>query len=104
MPAIVKEAYAPLMHELTTVVVFAPNAFQVDDFKGSMASWQDFGKFISALTQGRDELPDNVKQTIHPIGRWHSRSKEKNRSVVSVYATKYPVYQYSTGNRWVAAF
>jgi hypothetical protein len=67
MPAILKESFGPLWHELTTVVIFGPTEFQVGDYKGNMASWQDFGKFVYALKQGRDVLPDNIKQTIHQL-------------------------------------
>ncbi len=65
MPAIIKEPYAPDWHELTTYVAFAPSDFQVDDYKGNMNSWQDFGKFVYALKTGRDQLPDAMKQKIH---------------------------------------
>lgn len=68
MPAIVKEPFSPLWHELTTMVIFGPTDFQVDDYKGNMISWQDFGKFVYALKQGRDKLPDNVRQAVHQIG------------------------------------
>ena len=67
MPAIVKEPFSPLWHEITTVVILGPTEFQMDDYKGNMATWQDFGKFVYALKQGRDQLPDNVKQTVHQL-------------------------------------
>lgn len=67
MPAIVKEPFSPLWHELTTMVIFGPTDFQVDDYKGNMISWQDFGKFVYALKEGRDKLPDNIRQAVHQI-------------------------------------
>ena len=77
MPAIVKESFSPLWHELTTVIVFAPTDFQIDDYKGSMVNWQDFGKFVYSLKQGREQLPDNIKQTVHEIGDGIRNPKEK---------------------------
>lgn len=65
MPAIVKEPYSPLWHELTTIVIFGPSDFQLDDYKGNMVNWQDFGKFVYALKNGREKLPDNIKQAVH---------------------------------------
>lgn len=67
MPAIERELYSPMWHELTTMVIFGPTEFQMDDYKGNMANWQDFGKFVHSLRQGRDQLPDNVKQAVHGI-------------------------------------
>lgn len=81
MPAIVKPPYAPLWHELTTVVIFGPSEFQLENYKGNMNSWQDFGKFVYSLKQGRDALPDNVKQAIHQIADNISDPKEKVKAL-----------------------
>jgi Domain of Unknown Function with PDB structure (DUF3857)/Transglutaminase-like superfamily len=67
MPAIERELYSPMWHELTTMVIFGPTEFQMDDYKGNMTNWQEFGKFVHNLRQGRDQLPDNVKQAVHSI-------------------------------------
>src|SRR5436190_7988316 len=77
MPAIVKEPYGPLWHDITTAVIFGPTEFQIEDYKGNMKSWQDFGKFVYALKEGRDRLPDNIKQTIHQIADGINNSIEK---------------------------
>lgn len=81
MPAIIREPYSPLWHELTTVVIFGPGDFQMDDYKGNMVSWQDFGKFVYALKQGRDKLPDHVKQAVHQIADGVSDPAEKIRKL-----------------------
>lgn len=67
LPALLKETNSPYWNELTTCVYFAPTDFQVDDYTGNMASWQDFGKFVYALKQGKDALPDNIKSTVHQL-------------------------------------
>lgn len=77
IPAIVKEPFAPMWHELTTMVIFGPTDFQVDSYKGNMRSWQDFGKFQYALLQGRDQLPDNVKQDVHRLTDAVTDKKQK---------------------------
>jgi hypothetical protein len=77
MPAIVREQYSPLWHELTTVVILGPTEFQMDFYKGNMASWQDFGKFVHALKEGRDELPENVKQTVRELTASVADTKDK---------------------------
>ncbi|HMR92605.1 MAG TPA: DUF3857 domain-containing protein [Chitinophagaceae bacterium] len=67
LPALVREPYAPMWHELSTAVIFGPTAFQVGEYKGNMMSWQDFGKFVYALKEGRDKLPDVVKMKVKEI-------------------------------------
>ncbi len=67
VPAITRETFSPLWHELTTVVILGPTEFQMDAYKGNMATWQDFGKFQYSLLQGRDQLPDNVKQVVQNL-------------------------------------
>src|SRR5574342_1196313 len=42
-----------------------------------MNSWQDFGKFIYALKQGRDELPPEIKQKVHELTDGIADTKEK---------------------------
>ena len=67
MPAITKEVYAPLWQEITTMVIAGPTQFQVGSYTGNMMNWKEFGKFINDLNDGRDQLPPNVKQTIHQL-------------------------------------
>jgi uncharacterized protein DUF3857/transglutaminase superfamily protein len=77
LPAVIKEVYAPRMDEITTKVITGPSDFQVGNYVGNMVSWQDFGKFIYALKDGRDQLPENVKQTVHLIADRISDPKKK---------------------------
>jgi hypothetical protein len=42
-----------------------------------MSSWSDFGKFVYALKQGRDVLPDNIKQQVHQLTDGESDAKKK---------------------------
>ncbi len=77
IPAISREIYSPLWHELTATVIFGPTDFQIDDYKGNMNSWLGFGKFTYALKDGRDQLPENVKQAVHQIADGISNPKEK---------------------------
>lgn len=79
MPAIVREPFQPMLHELTTLVLFGPTEFQVGDYKGNMQSWKDFGKFINALRKDRDELPDNIKARVHQLVDGISDEREKIR-------------------------
>jgi hypothetical protein len=67
LKAIKKELYAPRWHELTTMVKVAPTNFQIENHKGDMSNWKEFGKFMYDLTKGRDVLPDNIKQQVKTL-------------------------------------
>ncbi len=67
LPAIKNEFASPDWYELNTVVLFAPSEFELQDYRGSMNSWEEFGKFVYSLKQGRDELPDDVIKTVHHL-------------------------------------
>ena len=77
MPAILKEDFRPVWQEITTAVIAGPTQFQVGSYTGNMVNWQEFGKFINSLNEGRDQLPPNVKQTIHQLADGVSDQKKK---------------------------
>lgn len=67
LPAIEDEFASPSWYEMNTVVLFAPAEFELQQYRGTMINWQEFGKFVYELKKGRDQLPDNVKQMVHKI-------------------------------------
>jgi hypothetical protein len=74
----IKDEYAaPRWHERVPMVSIAPSQFEIEDYKGNMSSWQDFGKFIYTLNQGRDQLPDAIKQKVTQLTATASSDKEK---------------------------
>jgi len=77
LPAIEDEYASPAWYELNTVLMFAPTDFSVENYHGNMNNWQEFGKFVYSLKQGRDQLPDNVKQAVHRIADNITDPKEK---------------------------
>lgn len=67
LPAIVREPYSPGLRRIAPLVLFGPTEFEMQNYKGNMRSWQDLGKFIYSLKQGKDVLPDDVKQAVHQL-------------------------------------
>ncbi len=67
LPAVEDEYASPSWDEINMGVFFAPADFSLGKYRGSMNSWQEFGKFQYALNEGRDQLPDNIKQAVHRI-------------------------------------
>lgn len=79
MEAIKLEPLAPDFRTITTTVMFGPAEFEMQDYKGNMQSWQDFGRFIHALKEGRDELPATLKQKVKDLTVGLADPKEKIR-------------------------
>ena len=71
------EDYSPEWEELTTAVYLAPVEFKINGYEGRMDTWQNFGKFIAQLNNGRDVLPDNVKNDVHTLTDNLKTQKEK---------------------------
>jgi transglutaminase-like putative cysteine protease len=67
LSALQEEDYAPEMYRRTTSVLLAPASFEMQHYKGSMNTWEELGSFMYVLNQGRDLLPDNMKQTVHQL-------------------------------------
>jgi hypothetical protein len=65
IPAIEEQPYSPAWYELMPTVFLAPSDFEIQGYKGNMRTWKDFGKFIYLLNEGRDKLPEDIKQTVH---------------------------------------
>ncbi|HZG23006.1 MAG TPA: DUF3857 domain-containing protein [Chitinophagaceae bacterium] len=65
--AIEAEYAAPYWYEISPVVCMAPIEFSIQGYRGTMANWSDFGKFVYALNAGRDQLPDNIRKQVHEL-------------------------------------
>lgn len=79
LPAILKEYAVPEWQEITTCVFFKPDKFEFEGYKGSMSSWNELGQFQVQLNQGRDKLPDNIKQKVHQLTDAITNANEKVR-------------------------
>lgn len=44
-----------------------PDHFKIEDIRGSLTSWESFGKWYYELAKGKRELPDNVKQEVDEL-------------------------------------
>lgn len=75
--AIKSEPYSTMWHKNSPSVMLAPEKFQLQKYSGSMADWKSLGNFMRTLNAGRDELPQDVKKTVHDLTDQLSSSKEK---------------------------
>jgi hypothetical protein len=63
------------------MVYLAPSSFEIQGYKGDMTSWKEFGKFQTALNQGRDQLPPEVVQAVQRITASTPDVKERVRLI-----------------------
>jgi hypothetical protein len=49
-------SFTPLTESFLPQILVAPNTFWVDEYKGDMTTWQDYGKFMYTLNQNRQDL------------------------------------------------
>ena len=59
------ESYMPL--NIYPEVITAPKEFTIEKYGGDIESWNDLGKFMWSLNEGRDVLPDNTKLKIKDL-------------------------------------
>lgn len=55
------EPYGPGLWEILPMVRTAPTDFEVQGYKGSMETWESYGKWVMKLNEGRDVLPEATK-------------------------------------------
>jgi transglutaminase-like putative cysteine protease len=59
-----REFMGPSFFEVVPNIVVAPTNFEYEGYRGSMATWDDFGKWVGTLNQGRDKLDDATRTKI----------------------------------------
>lgn len=77
----VKEPYQPSWSEIVPIVRVASTDFEIQGYKGNMSSWESLGAFGYSLLQGRNSLPDGIKQKVYELTDNVSNAKEKIRTL-----------------------
>lgn len=77
LTALEKEAYGPKSTDVLPVLFLSPDEFRIDNYVGSMKSWQQFGEFMNQLLEGQDELPADMKAEVNKIAASAGSDKEK---------------------------
>ncbi len=73
------EPLQPPFQEITTAVFLGASDFSFGGYSGNMNTWADLGKFQQQLNNGRDELPDNIKQDVQRLTASITDVREKVR-------------------------
>lgn len=77
LPAIKPEAYGPPASEVLPIIKITPDQFEIENYTGSMRSWEDYGIFVHTLYDGRDQLPKDMVKQINKLTAAATTNKEK---------------------------
>ncbi len=77
VPAIEEEYASRSWTDLTPQVIIGASNFRMQNYSGNMETWQDFGKFVYALKQGKDQLPQDVKAKVHQLTNGITDTRQK---------------------------
>lgn len=88
IPAMKFEPLGPYSSELLPQISVSPGIFEYDNYAGSMQTWDDLGKWITALNRGRNILPDETKQKIKTITEKLPTTEEKVKAVYEYLQSK----------------
>jgi len=67
LPVVKMEFASPEWQRITPTVIVGATDFEINGFKGNMSTWNEFGKFVYALKQNRDNLPNAIKSKVHEL-------------------------------------
>lgn len=76
-PAVEFEPLSPPAREQLPIVYTAPTTFEVQQYKGNLATWRDLGQFYHILNAGRDQIPDGLRQQVADLVRGESTTAAK---------------------------
>ncbi|MCK8490764.1 DUF3857 and transglutaminase domain-containing protein [Spirosoma sp. RP8] len=80
-PAVELEPLSPPAREQLPIVYTAPTDFEVQSYKGTITSWSDLGRFYYNLNQGRDRIPDDLRQRVIDLTKTETTTAGKVRKV-----------------------
>lgn len=67
LQALELELYSVPNEEIFPCMIAAPADFEIDGYNGNLNSWENFGKFISTLNAGKNELTDETKKLLNEL-------------------------------------
>ena len=88
MPAYQEEEFSLPAFEYLPIVYTAPADFEIGNYKGNSESWDNFGKWVLNLNEGRDQVSDATKEQIKKSVEGISDIKEKIKVVYEYLQNK----------------
>ena len=80
-PALKNEPYSPESINVFPLLFLSPNTFEYDGQKGTMETWEEYGKWLYRLAEGREELSPVTKQEVQQLVKDVESTEEKVRII-----------------------
>lgn len=77
LKAIPREPYGPSEFGMFPFLMTSSGKFQIEEYSGSMSDWESYSTFMSKLYEGRQELPDDIKQQIQSLTEGIQNPRDK---------------------------
>jgi len=77
LEALKDEPLSPPLAEIAPRVVTGTEKFQIEGYKGSTESWEDFGEWINHLANDRQELSDETRRSVNAIASQSTNTEDK---------------------------
>ena len=99
LPAVEREPLMPPLSDLQPTVYFSPTSFTYGKTSGSLATWQTLGSWLSTLQQGRQTLPEALRQRLHELTDTCTSVRSRVNQVYRLLAqsTRYVSIQFGIG-------
>lgn len=75
--AVPEEPLIPAPGELLPHILISPARFQIDNYSGSLESWEDYSAFIHRLFEEKNAIPDDLKIRVEEITESASSIEQK---------------------------
>jgi len=76
-----REPYGPSIVEIVPHVYVAPKSFEIEGYRGSMDTWEDFARWYHKLNKGRDELSQETIEKVRALVKDKKNNEEKIASI-----------------------
>ncbi len=81
LQAIKHESHMPPFYRMVPYLLVGSNEFQYDRVPGNMSSWEEYGKWIASLNEGRQTLPEETRLKVHALTEGIDDPMEKTRII-----------------------
>jgi transglutaminase-like putative cysteine protease len=82
------EPLGPSRELLVPRIMAAPSRFEYDGYVGAMDTWEEFGKWISSLNEGRNDLPESAKLKARQLTANLKTTEEKAKALYQYLQNK----------------